>query len=239
MRRILMCVLLAGCGGGSGTTIDGGGGGIADADPNRPDAGPYADKWVPLVVGARWTYMIHDGQTNADGTGDDVVEAFEPVGPMNASQMAFRLNEARIVGSNLHWEADVGTAIVKYREEAFGAGAVLETDEYYDPYLFRVDYTPAHLVKGTTFSQTYTETKIQNGSMSSKSKLSYWKVIDPAETVTVPAGTFTALHLQHTGASAGTAVKEYWFVQGVGKVKEVVATTGDHQELVSFSLPSP
>jgi hypothetical protein len=50
--------------------------------------------------------------------------------------------------------------------------------------------------------------------------------------VTVPAGTFTAVYLQKVSATGGSA-KTYWYVPGVGKVKE---SGGQLEELVSYSL---
>jgi hypothetical protein len=49
--------------------------------------------------------------------------------------------------------------------------------------------------------------------------------------VTVPAGTFTAIYLQK--ASGGGTTKTYWYVPGVGKVKE---DGGQLEELVSHEL---
>jgi hypothetical protein len=48
--------------------------------------------------------------------------------------------------------------------------------------------------------------------------------------VTVPAGTFHALILQKAGSSVA---KTYWFVRGVGKVKE---TGGQTEELVEYHV---
>ena len=50
--------------------------------------------------------------------------------------------------------------------------------------------------------------------------------------VTVPAGTFTAVYIQKVSATGGSA-KTYWYVPGVGKVKEL---GGQLEELVSYSL---
>jgi hypothetical protein len=54
--------------------------------------------------------------------------------------------------------------------------------------------------------------------------------------VTVPAGTFTTVHVQRVSGSGSTKQKDYWFAKGVGKVKE---TGGGQQneELMSYSIP--
>jgi hypothetical protein len=54
------------------------------------------------------------------------------------------------------------------------------------------------------------------------------------ESVTVPAGTFEALVLRKvSGASDGANEKHYWYVPGVGKVKETGSQT---EELTEFHL---
>ena len=51
----------------------------------------------------------------------------------------------------------------------------------------------------------------------------------------VPAGNFASLHLTRTDSSDGST-KSYWFVRGVGKVRE--ATSGGHiEELTSYHQP--
>ena len=51
--------------------------------------------------------------------------------------------------------------------------------------------------------------------------------------LTVPAGTFTCLHLHKVGTDDSTAQKDYWFARGVGKIKE---SGGQTEELASYSL---
>ena len=58
----------------------------------------------------------------------------------------------------------------------------------------------------------------------------YWSVDAAKVPVTVPAGSFEAVVLIK---STATGSKTYWYVPGVGKVKE---TGGQTEELVSFDV---
>jgi hypothetical protein len=51
----------------------------------------------------------------------------------------------------------------------------------------------------------------------------------------VPAGTFKAIRLHRTGTAAGASDKLYWFVRGVGKIKETGGSRSE--ELQSYSIP--
>jgi hypothetical protein len=57
-----------------------------------------------------------------------------------------------------------------------------------------------------------------------------WTVLSESEMITVPAGTFDAVVLQKVG---GTSSKMYWYVRGLGKVKE---TGGQTEELTSWTV---
>ena len=56
------------------------------------------------------------------------------------------------------------------------------------------------------------------------------QVIALAESITVPAGTFEAVVFQKIGSDTP---KRYWYVAGVGKVKE---TGGQTEELTEYEL---
>ena len=58
-------------------------------------------------------------------------------------------------------------------------------------------------------------------------------MISNTESVTVLAGTYTALHVQRT-SSTGT-IQDYWYARGVGKLKETGSGAQD-EELMSFTL---
>ena len=83
---------------------------------------------------------------------------------------------------------------------------------------------------GAMWTEMYSETKLPVGMAPATVMASdTWKVIAVAESVTVPAGTFTALVIEKTGGTP----KRYWFVRGVGKVKETGTQT---EELQSFDV---
>jgi hypothetical protein len=94
-----------------------------------------------------------------------------------------------------------------------------------------LDMAAAHLVAGATWLEVYQETKQPvMGTASVATARDRWTVLAVDQEVTVPAGTFRALVLQKAG---GSTAKQYWYVRGVGKVKE---TGGQTEELVSYQL---
>ena len=67
----------------------------------------------------------------------------------------------------------------------------------------------------------------------SRAKAETWTVVSTAETVTVPAGTFTCLHLRRMATDDPQTQKDYWFARGVGKVKE---SGGQLEELSKYTI---
>jgi len=58
-----------------------------------------------------------------------------------------------------------------------------------------------------------------------------WIVLDDDETLQVPLGTFEhVIHFQKIGSSTS---KEYWYLRGVGKLKETGSQT---EELTDYQL---
>jgi hypothetical protein len=203
-----------------------------------PDAGPVvcttprAQRLLPFAVGASWTFRV----TPLVGTPEDktsTVEALEDVGGAKAGITAFRVRTAKLDGSTVSWQEDRCTSITRHREQTFDLANVRNVDTIYTPDKIRIDETPAHTTMGASWTVSYTEVTTDSANqVTTIAKDESWTVEATAESVTVPAGTFTALRLRKV--TSGTADKQYWFVAGVGKVKE----TGDQtEELVTFTLP--
>jgi hypothetical protein len=106
----------------------------------------------------------------------------------------------------------------------------------------RVDESAVHLVEGATWTETYDELAypINNASepMTTAHKVDTWRVMKTDANVEVPAGRYCALQLERTskvGSVAGST-KYYWFVRGIGKIKEKT-DGGDIESLTSFTTP--
>ena len=132
------------------------------------------------------------------------------------------------------WQAVVGARVVRYREQAFNAtSGMLDIEEHWDPYKLRVDQAEEFIGDGASFLETYDETKLVPGMKpTTATRGDRWTVLAASESVTVPAGTFDAMKVMRVSSSQG-AVKTYWFVENVGKVKE---EGGQLEELESYEV---
>jgi hypothetical protein len=226
----LACSLLFACGSVDTKPDDGATGG----------AGPVAEgPLLPWVVGNQWTYRITDaGVVSLKTTTVGELEEVGGLGP-NAGAMAYHVITAK--GADLKdrtesWQApseEEPTRIVRFREQAFDASSGnLELEESWDPPKLHIDGAAERTVTGASWLESYAETKLPVGlSPSTHNVRERWTVIDDNETVEVPAGTFEhAIHLQKVG---GSSTKDYWYVHGVGKVKE---TGGQTEELTEYDL---
>jgi hypothetical protein len=232
----LACCLLLGCGSvdpkddQTGTGGDGSGG-----SPAELPEGPI----LPWAVGNSWTYQVtKDGVTALKTTTIGEAEAVGGDGP-NADVMAYHVTTAKGTDLNDHtesWQApsrDDEARIVRYREQSFDASSgKLELDEYWEPEKLHVDGTAAHTEKGASWLESYAETKLAVGlSPTTHDVRERWTVLDNDETLEVPAGTFEhVIHFQKVG---GSSTKEYWYLRGVGKLKETGSQT---EELTEYQL---
>jgi len=122
--------------------------------------------------------------------------------------------------------------VVRYREQSYRTPAL----DCRRPTIIRsrqalADGSAEHTTNGASWLEVYTDTKIPVGGATGtgSENRDLWTVTSDNESVTVPAGTFDAVVFQ----KAGSTNKTYWYVRGVGKVKE---TGGQVEELVSFML---
>ena len=230
------CLLQLGCGsvdpekeepgaGGDGA------GGSATAKPEGP--------LLPWAVGNNWTYKVTDtGVSSLKTTTIGELELVGGDGP-NAGVMANHVTTAK--GSDLKdhtesWQmpsADNPDRIVRLREQSFDASSGnLELDEHWDPAKLHIDGSADRTVAGASWLEVYDETKLTVGlSPTTHTARERWTIIGDDETVEVPAGTFEhAIHLQKVG---GSSTKDYWYLRGVGKLKETGSQT---EELTEYHL---
>ncbi|MET0385499.1 MAG: hypothetical protein ABW321_06055, partial [Polyangiales bacterium] len=165
------------------------------------------------------------------------VEAEEAIGGTgpNKDKTAFKVTTLKVDGSDktVSWQGPDGDKIVRYREQSFGSAAgAVELEEHWDPYKIHIDGSADNTKADATWIEEYEETKTPAvGNPVTASERDVWTVDQADAEVTVPAGTF-----QHavvfTKAGAGD-LKTYWYVRGVGKVKE---TGGQTEELESYEV---
>jgi hypothetical protein len=233
-------------GGAAGGTTGVGGTAAGSGGATISDAGTEGS-FEPSVAGATWLYETDDVDSDggrATGTKTVTVEKTEPV-PGRSGITAWRIHTV-VPGvdaqEQLTWQTESAISIVRYRDDIYAAGGTttLVSFSVYAPAKGRVDLNPAHLTTGATYTETFTETvtDMEGGksSTSSSSKAYTWKVINASESITVPAGTFSALHLQKLNGNSAAIDKDYWFVRGVGKVKET-SEAGRTELLKSFNIP--
>lgn len=204
-------------------------GGSDDKDKVEESTGPY----LPWKVGNSWTYRV----TNNGVVSEKVVsiEAEEKVGGTgpHAEETALRVvTKKGKLDQTVSWQFADGDRVLRYREQSFHESTgELEQEEHWDPYKLHFDGTDAHTAAKAHWIESYDETKLPAGKPSeTKAERDVWTVDSPTEEVTVPAGTFQAVVVQKAG---GGDLKTYWYVRGIGKVKE---SGGQTEELVKYTV---
>ncbi len=229
---LLLGLALPGCG------SDGGGGGGPDADTTNAIGCDGSERYWALTEGATWTLKVTDpSDVTKNSTKTQTVGALEAVAG-KTGVMAYKLTTVKGGGGMVtSWQEDTGDAIHRHREE--DRAGVNTSDELYEPYKLRIDESAARAMVGASWTENYdeviTDTSGGTGTMT-QAKTEAWSVEAVDEIVTVPAGVFCAMRVRKIStANTGGSDKQYWFVRGVGKVKELSAT--QLEELTSYSIP--
>jgi hypothetical protein len=200
----------------------------ADGGVNTGD-GPF----LPWKEGNTWTYRVtNNGEVSTKVVTIMAAEKVGGSGP-HANEVAFKVVTSKgEQDQTVSWQALQGDAVVRYREQSFHATTgELELEEHWDPYKLHFDGSPEHTMAGGSWLEAYEETKIPSDAPEqTQPERERWTVDSPEEEVTVPKGTFRAVVVVKAG---GGDPKTYWYVRGVGKVKE---TGGQTEELVDYEV---
>lgn len=223
----LLAIGGSGCGGGGNATMPP----ISDADAGPPQetSGPYQ----PLTVGSSWTYHVDDQGTVYEKQSS--VETYEDMGGMAAGTMGYKVRETVKASIQLTWYEQTMTDVRRHHDQLSDTSGRQLSDEWYSPYLLRVDEAPEHLQAGASWTINYSKTKTTSSKpMTTTNQAETWTV-DGVDVVTaVPAGTFKALKITRTDTADGST-KTQWFTKGVGKIREVTGQ-GHTEELTAYTI---
>lgn len=210
--------------------------GAAGSSAGEAGAPSELDQLLPWKEGNTWTYEVNEGGTLSTKT--TTVGPLELVGGSGPFKtlMANRVVTAKGTNGNdetRSWQAVSGDRVLRYREQSFSAASGdLQQEEHWDPYKIHIDGSPARVVTGATWTESYEETKLPVGMAPATTSVEEaWRCVAEAQSITVPAGTFTTVVFQKTNETGVS--KTYYYARGVGKVKEVGAQV---EQLVSYDV---
>jgi len=224
----------AGCGAnGNGTTNVGVTTPLAD-DGAVPTT--TVGRYQPLSVGATWVYQVTD-TNNVAYTKTSTVTGMEDVGGAFAGTMAYKLSETVKSTTQYTWYQSTATDVRRLHDQSLDATGALSSDDWYTPYNLRIDESAEHLTAGAAWQVTYEDAHTSAKKAPKTTTVTEnWSCDAVNETVTVPAGTFSAVRITRTDTSSGGSAKTQWFVPGVGKVREQ-NNSGHLEVLTSYQVP--
>lgn len=248
MTHGIGCVALAGmaaCGGGGGgpdagpPPVDGT---VVDADPSMPDAmngvceeggRASSNSYLPFAVGNAWRYRVDE--FNGDPPRLKAQSYTEMLTPDDETGPVIVQVTTVSNGTTESWFQTQGDRIVRLRQQDFDGAGNLERTTYYRPSRLRLDESPEHLETGATWTDNFVR-EVQNAAgviTNEEITAEEWSVLDSDAACPVPWNERRCLHLRRRTITGGTAVKEYWFARGYGKIREV---GGVVEELVGCTL---
>lgn len=202
-----------------------------DAGAGDAPTGPI----LPWKVGNSWTYQV----TDSTGVSDKVttIGDMQQVGGSgpHKDDMAYEVTTLKSDGTDktVSYQIDDGDKVIRWRELSYaGNSDTVNLEEHWDPYKLHIDGTADHTKAEATWLESYSETKLPAmGSSTTTDQRDRWTLDQQDATITVPAGTFQ--HALVFTKAGGGDLKTYWYVRGIGKIKE---TGGQTEELVSYQV---
>jgi hypothetical protein len=214
MKTILVLgLLLAACGGG-------GSGDDVDAGP-PPDCGFASDRYLPYQVGFQWTYQVTDPATSTVDSKMQWVDS-EVTWDGDGQPALLQITD-KSPGQTKNFTRLMGDAIVRLEQEDWTGAAVLDRTTTYDPYAIRIDEAAERIADGAMFDESFIEREYDGLGVLSREQpaTETWQVMAASEACQAPIGSFAdCLHLRRVRVGAQTTQKDFWFVRGVGKVRE-------------------
>jgi hypothetical protein len=196
---------------------------------NSAEGEPESHDYIPLSIGASWTYRVVD----ASGEGSKT-QTVQSTAMLDGIGEVFVLETTKPDGDRtVSYQQVVGTDILRYREEVY-RGSVYDGREVYSPSKLRL--SNAFSLPGEVRTEMYDEKTYDANDqlMQDLVKTEEWRV-EAVETLTVPAGTFEGVLRVRRTSRTTASDKTYWYLDGVGKLKESGA--GQTEELVSHQVP--
>jgi hypothetical protein len=209
---VLLSAGLAAC--GEGTTPTPG-----------PDGG--VTPLIPVAVGHTWTYRV----TSDTGVVSQKVQTITGTAASGAN-MGYRFETTKgRTRETISVQGLVDGVLRRYEELSYKDGVLIERVRY-TPHMVRIDAN--QVAAGATYATNHTKDVLDaNGNVSLSTPVeNRFEIEAAAELVEVPAGRFSAVRVRRVDLSDGS-IKTYWYVAGLGKVKE---TGGQTEELVSVQL---
>lgn len=176
----------------------------------------------PLAKGNRWTFAV------SESDGDQKTKLQTITGTTATGGFAM----STVTGNDRTDSVQRldGTRLVRDEEEVF-ENDLLEDRVRFEPAALRVDVAESAL--GASYEDEHEEQHLDAaGNVLTSVPKKHTFVIEAVdEAIDVPAGQFRAVRVRRD--TVGGAAKTYWYVRGVGKIREV---GGQVEELVSFEV---
>ncbi|MGC4093957.1 MAG: hypothetical protein QM756_39830 [Polyangiaceae bacterium] len=220
LGALLSLSTLAGCG--------------SDAPTDTGTGADASEPLLPWAIGNTWTYRVtEDGVVSEKTTTVMQADKVGGTGPHAAEDAYFVVTKkgADQKDKTESYQAPAAgnpDRIVRYRELSYGAmTGLVQLEEYWDPPRIHAD--GSWEATATSWLDAYTEYKLPTGEqpLPGVATRDMWNLVSADEAVDTPYGHFA--HSMHLSK----AEKNYWYVRGVGKVRE---TGGQTEELVSYKL---
>ncbi len=235
-----------------------------DAGQRPPDGAildDRPDQYLPLAVGNRWTYAVRELNRPVYQKINEVL-AMEAVGGTGVSKdlIAFKVATRKLLADKtdltVTWQAWEGSRLARYREDGYeraggtATPTMVNLQSVYEPHRIRLDVAPMGKALATlpSWTETYRELVVPPGGNGAPQPCSpgtnctrteQWRIVGVDRRITVTLdGRPTELRALVVNKRGGAeSDKTYWFVKGIGKVREVGGpTTGQIEELTSVSL---
>jgi len=209
--------------------------GCGSDGPSVSEECGFAARYLPYELGYSWTYNVTDLGSGVRTTKTQTLSSALVESPDLPGEMFIEQTTVKATGTTVSLLRVDGDVLNRYRQEDFDDLGVSERVTIYEPAKVRLDETADRLETGAAYTEAYTATITDSTGSVPTSISEDWEVINSAVECTSPLGTFECLQIRRTRTLGGLATKDFYFAEGVGKVREEGAT--QLEEVASCAAP--
>ena len=189
----------------------------------------------PLTPGVMWTYQLTGGIT---GTQTQTVIGPGTFNGTSATEVDIANNftsPTNVMSTVKNYLAFTSQGLIEYGTLTISASVTTATAS--SPPLIEF---PSTLTAGMPVTNTYaygSSSSNSNATQTSSETITLTLASGTPQSITVPAGTFSAYEVDDTTTGTGSGMVQSWFAPNIGIVKQIITTSSQPvtQELTSFT----
>ncbi len=180
----------------------------------------FENRYLPFAPGNTWEYRVTDLGTGIRSVKMQSLAAARVTDDGFPGEMFIEQTTIKATGKTVGKLQVKGDSVVRFVQEDFDDLGVSERVTVYNPGKLRLDESAERLMAGAMFTESYVATVTNATGSTPTSFTENWELISESAPCRSPLGSFDCIVVRRTRTMGGTSTKDFYFAEGIGKVRE-------------------